>query len=496
MTSPNHDPSTVLFVTPECTPFAQAGGLGDVAAALPRALARHGLRPHVVMPLYQGINRNELEQLPERLLVPVGSELHEAGVWRGTLGDGARLYFLEEPSYFDRPGIYGPNGKSYADNLQRFVFLSRGAMELADRLELAPDVVHANDWPTALATLYAQNRPSPLPTVFTIHNVGYQGQFPLAGFSLTGLPSQELRSDSLEHFGSMNLMKGAILNATMLTTVSSTYAHEIQRPAFGGGLDGLLRSRSDALHGILNGIDMEVWDPSADPFLPAHFDATDLGGKQACKAALQRAAGFAERPEVPLFGLVTRLTYQKGLDVFARALGRILSLDVQIVLLGSGDPEAEKFFQTATGVRPDRFRAWIDFDPALAHRIEAGCDFFVMPSRYEPCGLNQLYSLRYGTLPVVRATGGLDDSVDNYDESTGAGTGFKFHDLNPQSMYDVMGWAVSTWYDRPSHIAAMTRRAMEQDFSWGRAARGYERVYRAAIERHGAGTLMPTGTRG
>ena len=448
------------------------------------------------MPLYQGIDRHGFERLSDRLQVRVGSEVREAGVWRGTLGQGVPLYLLEEPGYFDRAGIYGPNGTSFSDNLQRFVFLSHAALTLADRLDIAPDVVHANDWPTALAISYAQNRPTALPTVFTIHNVGYQGQFPLEGFSLTGLPSEELRADSLEHFGTMNLMKGAILNSTMLTTVSPTYAQEIQRPAFGGGLDGVLRSRTDALHGILNGIDVEVWNPSTDPYLPAHFDATDLVGKRTCKAQLQRAAGFAERPEVPVFGLVTRLTYQKGLDVFARALGRILSLDVQIVLLGTGDPEAERFFRTATEVRPDRFRAWIDFDPALAHRIEAGCDFFVMPSRYEPCGLNQLYSLRYGTLPVVRATGGLDDSVDNYDESTGGGTGFKFHDLNPQSMYDVIGWAVSTWYDRPSHIAAMQRRAMERDFSWDGAARGYESVYRAAIERHAAATLMPTGTRG
>ena len=496
MTSPDQDTSNLLFVTPECTPFAQAGGLGDVAAALPKALARHGHRPTVVMPMYRGIDRDAFERTRVRLSVPVGADAQEARVWRGTLGPGVPLLLIEAPAYFDRHGIYGPNGSSYADNLARFTLLSRAALQAADALGIEPDVVHAHDWPTALSVLYAQQRPEPLPTVFTLHNVGYQGQFPLESFSVTGLPAEHLHPDSLEHYGALNLLKGGILNATMLTTVSPTYAREIQRPAFGGGLDGLLRSRRDALRGVLNGIDMEAWDPATDPALPVRFDAGDLRGKAICKAELQRAAGFDVRPEVPLFGLITRLTYQKGLDVLARALGRILEMDVQFVLLGTGDPDAEAFFRTATAARSNRFHAWIDFDPALAHRIEAGCDFFVMPSRYEPCGLNQLYSLRYGTLPIVRATGGLDDSVDNYDEATGAGTGFKFHDLNPRSMHDVVGWAVSTWYDRPGHIELLRRRAMQQDFSWDTAARSYERVYREAIERHFAENLRPTGTRG
>lgn len=485
---------TLLFVTPECTPFAQAGGLGDVAASLPKALARLGLRPHVVMPLYASVDRGGLEPLPHRLRVPVGNDLREVRVWRGSLASEVPVYFLDDPGAFDRPGIYGPNGDSYPDNLQRFVLLSRGAFDVVEAVGLEPDVVHVHDWPTALSALYAQEQPRPLPTVLTLHNVGYQGIFPLDLFSSTGLGPRTLDPGCLEHYGSLNLLKGGILHASSLTTVSPTYAREIQRPSFGCGLDGVLRSRAGDLVGVLNGIDEEVWNPSTDPCLPSRFDAEDLTGKAACKAALQREAGFAERPEIPLFGLVTRLTYQKGLDVLARALGRILSLDVQMVLLGTGDPDAERFFETATRSRPDRFRAWIDFDSALAHRIEAGCDFFVMPSRYEPCGLNQLYSLRYGTLPVVRATGGLDDSVVNYDETTGDGTGFKFHDLNPQSMFDVVGWAVSTWYDRPDHVARMRRRAMKQDFSWDKAARRYVEVYEQAMDRVRAAPLLQTGT--
>ena len=479
---PSTDQS-VLLVTPECTPFAQVGGLGDVASALPVALRRHGHDVRVVMPLYGGIDRGALERLDHRVKVRLGGEEREARVWQGELPGGVPLYLLEEPELFDRAGVYGPNGCAYEDNLRRFAFLSRAACDLPSCMGFEPDVIHANDWPTALSVLYAKHLPRPVPTVLTLHNVGYQGAFPLRDFALTGLPPEELHSASLEHFGAMNLLKGAILNASMLTTVSPTYAREIQHPAFGCGLDGVLRSRASDLHGVLNGIDDRVWDPSRDPWLPARFDAQDLSGKAECKAALQREAGFPVRPEVPLFGLVTRLTYQKGLDVLARALGPILAMDVQFVLLGTGDAPAEAFFQMASRHRPDRFHAWIGFDPALAHRIEGGCDFFVMPSRYEPCGLNQLYSLRYGTLPIVRATGGLDDSVDNYDETTGGGTGFKLHDLNPTSMHDVIGWAVSTWYDRREHVEAMRKRAMRLDFSWERAAKGYEQVYRQAVEK-------------
>jgi starch synthase len=472
-------PLRILFVTPECTPFAQVGGLGDVAAALPRALRERGHDVRVVMPLYGQIDRSPFERLSQKLRVPLGREMREAGVWRGEVAPGVPLYLIEQSDFFDRDGVYGPNGSAFDDNLRRFAFASRAAGVLSDALGFAPDVVHANDWPTALSVLHAKH--AMVPSVLTLHNVGYQGQFPLGGFEVTGLPGGELSPGSLEHFGSMNLLKGAILNASMLTTVSPTYAKEIQGQALGCGLDGVLRSRGSDLRGILNGIDVESWNPSTDPALPSRFDAADLSGKAVCKASLQREAGLPVRPEVPLFGLVTRLTFQKGLDVLARALGRILRLDAQFVLLGTGDEEAEKFFRLASRVRPERFHAWIGFDPALSRRIEGGCDFFVMPSRYEPCGLNQMYSLRYGTLPIVRATGGLEDSVENYDEATGGGTGFKVYDLTPQSMYDVIGWAVSTYYDRPMHVEGMRRRAMVKDFSWEKAAGSYEEVYGQAL---------------
>jgi starch synthase len=300
---------------------------------------------------------------------------------------------------------------------------------------------------------------------------------------ITGLGREHYNPGELEHFGAMNLTKGALYHSTLLSTVSPTYAQEITTGAFGCGLDGVLSWRHGDLVGILNGIDTDEWNPAADRFLPTRFDSDHLEGKAKCKAALQKEAGLAARDDIPLLGVIGRLTSQKGFDVLAHALDRVLGWDLQIILLGTGDADAERFFAYVDSHRGDRFRAWLRFDNGRAHRIEAGADFFLMPSRFEPCGLNQMYSLRYGTLPVVRATGGLVDTVANYDEVTGGGTGFMFHDLHPESLANTIGWAVSTWFDRPAHIKAMRRRAMEQDFSWARAAHQYHSAYLRAYER-------------
>ncbi len=479
----------ILFVTSECTPFAQTGGLGDVSSALPIALRARGLEPSVVMPLYRSVDRSTLEPTHKTFVVPVGAARVMGRVWRTTLRGGVPVFLVEQDGYFDRDGVYGPDNEAYPDNLERFVFLSRASLEVARLFDLRPHVVHANDWPTALLPVLLQHdASSPLagtPSVLTIHNVGYQGVFPLSSAQVTGLGAEQFHPGSLEHYGRINLLKGGVYAATKLTTVSARYAQEIQQGAFGCGLDGVIRSRGADLTGILNGIDTETWNPRTDALLPARYDLDDPSGKLVCKADVQRAAGLPVRPDVPLFGMVTRLNWQKGVDVLAQALRRVLDLEAQVVLLGTGDHEAEAFFRAASEQRRDKFHAWIGFDQGLAHRIEAGADFFVMPSRYEPCGLNQMYSLRYGTLPLVRATGGLDDTVDNYDEATGAGTGFKLHDLNAGSLYDLIGWAVSTWYDRPLHLRAMRARAMRRDFSWDQAALRYEEVYAQAMGRTG-----------
>jgi starch synthase len=486
----------VLFVASECTPFAQTGGLGDVVGALPKALARRGIDVRVVIPLYAGFTWHELERLEGALKVPIGRGEARGAVRMGKLPKSdVTVYFLEHHGYFDRPYLYGPPGESYSDNLERFTFLSRGALELCKAIGFWPDVVHANDWQTALLPVYIDTVEWMKPlhaaaSVYTIHNLAYQGVFDAGALFLTGLGYEHYHAREFEHFGTMNLTKAAFYRATLLSTVSPTYAREIQMAAHGFGLDGVLAERSNDLRGVLNGIDAEEWNPETDRLIAASFSADSLAGKAECKRALQAESGLPIRADVPLYGFVGRLTRQKGIDVVAQILGGLLDLDVQLVLLGSGDRDAEAYFAHMATRRPDRFAAFFGFDNQRAHRIEAGADFFLMPSRFEPCGLNQLYSLRYGTLPIVRATGGLVDTVAPYDESSGTGTGFVFYDLTPSALYNVIGWAMSTWHDRPKHIVAMRQQAMRQDFTWDRSAAEYEKLYLSACARR-RGALAP-----
>jgi len=477
----------VLFVASECAPFAKTGGLADVAGALPKALHARGIDVRVVMPLYAGMPWSDLEVLDGVLGVPMYWGTAHARVRVGKLpGSEVPVYCLEYNRYFDRPYLYGPPSEGYPDNLERFTFLSRGSLEVCKALGFVPDVIHCNDWQTALVPVYVDTVEWAQPlhgaaTIYSIHNLAYQGVFDGGGMFITGLGREHFNPTEFEHFGALNLTKAALRHSTLLSTVSPTYAREIQTPEYGNGLDGVLAARSGELEGILNGIDVDEWNPAADRHLPAAFDVDRPQGKAACKAALQKEAGFPVRADVPLFGIVGRLTPQKGFDVLAHALDRILGWDVQIVLLGTGDDDAQRFFAYVDAHRGDRFRAWLRFDNGRAHRIEAGADFFLMPSRFEPCGLNQMYSLRYGTLPIVRATGGLVDTVTNYDEKTAEGTGFVFADLHPEALANTIGWAVSTWFDRPGHIQIMRDRAMRQDFSWDRAGRRYEDLYRRAV---------------
>jgi len=479
----------VLFVSSECAPFAKTGGLGDVVGALPKALARRGIDARIVMPLYSGIRWDDLDTLEGVLRVPNGFGEARGGVRLGHLPRSeVPIYFLEHKDYFDRPYLYGPPEEGYSDNIERFTFLSRGALELCKALGFIPDIVHANDWQAALVPVYINTVEWSKPlhgaaSLYTIHNLAYQGVWDGGALFITGLGREHYHAREFEHFGSMNLTKAAFYHSTLLNTVSPTYAREIQTPEQGFGLDGVLRERGGDLFGILNGIDIEEWNPETDPFIAANFKTESLAGKLACKRSLQAEAGFPVRDDVPLFGIVSRLNPQKGIDVLAQVLRGALDLNLQLVMLGSGDPDAERYFLHVAGLRRDRFRAFIGFDNPLAHRIEAGADYFLMPSRFEPCGLNQMYSLRYGTLPIVRATGGLVDTVRQYEESRGEGTGFLFHDLTPSALYNVIGWAVSTWFDRPAHIDKMRVEAMAENNSWDHSAEQYERLYLKAYER-------------
>jgi 1,4-alpha-glucan branching enzyme len=489
-------PLRVLFVSSEVSPFAQTGGLGGVVGSLPKALRARGIDVRVIMPLYAGIPWDDLQILDGALQVPMGFGDVASRLRLGRLPRSeVPVYFLEHRGYFDRPTLYGRSGSEYLDNIERFAFLSRGALEAARALGFHADVVHAHDWHTALVPVYMNldGHLGPLhdgASLFTIHNLSHQGVAGADALRMIGLGPEHFVSRGLEHFGQLNLMKGALYHATLINTVSPTYAREIQTPAYGFGLDGVLRERGADLLGILNGIDVEEWNPEKDPFLPAHFSASDLRGKAGCKESLQREVGLPIRPEVPLLGLVSRLTAQKGVDVLLEILPALARLDLQILVLGNGEHPLEDGFRRIAEAFPDRIRAWIKYDHRLSHRIEAAADFFLMPSRFEPCGLSQLYSLRYGTLPIARATGGLVDTVINYDEQKGTGTGFVFRDLHTESLYNTIRWALTTYHDRPDHIQAMRKQAMLQDFSWEHTAAAYEAAYREAFARK-RGHLLP-----
>ena len=452
------------MIASEVAPFAKTGGLADVMSALPRALGRLGHQVDVVMPCYRGIRLED-------------SKVH--------VDDGVRLVFIERPEYFDREFVYGVAGGDYADNAERFTYLTRAALAWAASSAAPYSVVHAHDWQTGLAPLLLQREyrhHSSLRdagTVFTIHNLAYQGIFDAAWLPRLGLGWELMHVDALEYYGRISFLKGGILFSGAITTVSPRYAREIQQPELGFGFDGILRHRSADLVGILNGIDYDQWDPARDANLPEPYDASNLVGKQAAKRALLEEYGLAVDARVlarPLVGMISRLIDQKGFDLVASLGDELPRLNATFVLLGTGEPRYEAFWRDLALRFPTRVGARIGFDERLAHRIEAGADLFLMPSRFEPCGLNQLYSLRYGTVPLVRETGGLADTVRNFDPETGAGTGFTFVEYTPQALLDTLRRALNVYEDRSSWQRIQAA-GMQQDFSWDASARQYVKVY-------------------
>lgn len=481
----------ILFVSSECVPFAKAGGLGDVVGALPKALKALGHDVRVLLPRYGILKATK----PQRIPGPLGVRFGWGTAWCGVLEDrlpdsDVPIYFLEHNELFDDGALYADEDGSL-QSAARFALLSQASFELCRFLDFEPDILHVNDWPSAWAAVSLNHGPEAAnfpntASVMTIHNMNHQPRFPVATLELLHLPAEEvLRPDCLGDYGGLNPFKGGLYNATKITTVSPTYAREIRSPEFGAGLDDVMRFRAADLVGVLNGIDEETWNPATDPHIPENYSVEDMSGKAACKAALQREFGLDVRPDVPLLGIVSRLSPQKGIDVVMRTLDGLLGLDVQLAILGSGDPTLEAWMRGRGDRRDGRFAAWVGYNEALAHRIEAGSDFFLMPSRFEPCGLNQLYSQRYGTLPIVRATGGLEDTVEQCDPVTGRGTGFKLWDLHEGSLYETVRWAVNVWRDRPDAIQAMQRRCMKKKMGWGVIAREYEEIYRWALESKG-----------
>jgi len=480
----------IVMIASECVPYAKTGGLADVVGALPKTLQAMGHQVMVVIPKYSLIDYTRHGLNP--FLQSMGVWMGDAQEWCSvhmTSKYGYPVYFIEAHKYFDRWGLYHDQYfNDYQDNPRRFGFLTRAALQLCRDLNFRPDIVHAHDWQAALAPGYLKiwdwNDPvlGGAASVLTIHNIAYQGVYSAKDYDYLGLQWGNFTPSKFEDHGRINFLKGGIHYADMVNTVSPTYAWETRTPSGGYGLAPYLNDRGDAYVGILNGVDYTQWNPAVDPLIPAHYTVKDLSGKGLCKQALQQRFGLEVNPNIPIIGVVSRLVSQKGLDLLAQTIEDITrDMLVQFVVLGSGDPWLENFYRSLPSRYPGRMGSYIGFNEELSHWIEAGCDFFIMPSIYEPCGLNQIYSLKYGTVPIVRATGGLDDTVQQYDESSGSGTGFKFWDATPAAIYYTVGWAVSTYFDRPKHMQAMIRLAMVQSFSWEDSARQYEQLYEQAM---------------
>lgn len=485
----------ILFVASEAVPFAKTGGLGDVVGALPRAIERLGHQVAVVLPLYRQTREcgQPLDETSIRVEIPIGRKTVAASVLRSTLpNSNVPVYLVDQPAYYNRDALYAEKGKDYVDNCERFVFLSRGALELARQLPQTWDVVHAHDWQTGLVPAYVSQsyrengRFRHAATLFTIHNMAYQGRFWHWDMILTGLDWGLFNWRQLEFYGELNLLKAGIVFADAVSTVSRRYAAEIQTPEFSHGLDGVLQWRRAELHGIVNGVDYDVWNPESDRHLAAWYsDATFQHGKPQCKAALQAQQRLPVRSDVPLIGMIGRLDPQKGWDLVAEIADRLLSCDVQLAVLGTGHRQFEVLLEDLARRYPSRVGVNFAFDESLAHQIEAGADMFLMPSHYEPCGLNQMFSLRYGTVPIVRATGGLANTVvDTTPETLAAGTatGFVFREYTADALWSAVLRALDYW-TQPAEWRAIVRHGMRQDWSWTRSAREYVALYEQLCRR-------------
>jgi starch synthase len=471
------------MIASEAVPFAKTGGLADVLGALPRALVRLGHHVDVVMPRYRGIDAPSLG----RISVALGAMTFDVEVLSSTAG-GVRTIFIDHPDYFDRDYLYGTANHDYPDNPERFAFLSKAALTWALASGNQYDVAHAHDWqagllPVQLTQMFRMHQISRrIPCVFTIHNLAYQGVFDASWLPRLGLPWDLMHIDAMEYWNRISYLKAGINFSRVITTVSPRYAEEIQTPELGFGFDGILRARRADLVGILNGIDYDQWDPARDPNLPEPYDASQIEGKAAGKRRVLGTYGFPETAELtdrPLIGMVSRLVDQKGFDLLADLADELPRLDATFILLGSGERRYEDLWLGLAARHPDRIGVRIGFDEQLSHVIEGGADLFLMPSRFEPCGLNQMYSLRYGTVPLVRATGGLFDTVRNFDPVTGEGTGFTFAQYSPQALLNTLRWALGIYQDR-GVWRRIQAAGMKQDFSWDASARQYVKVYERA----------------
>ena len=473
----------IVFVASEGVPFSKTGGLADVVSALPKALVELGFDVEVLLPRYRATQDGEIVPAGRAVTIPLSGGFRFARVQAGGLLKGVRHYLIDCPEFFDRDGLYQSKGTDFKDNYLRFAGFSLAALEFIQRLGPPPEIIHCHDWQTALLPVYLRRNYgsdlfySDTQVVLTIHNLAFQGEFPRETLKEISLDESLFDVDYLEYYGKVNLLKGGLVFADAITTVSPTYAREIQTAEFGAGLEGVLQKYAGRLRGILNGADYEAWNPASDPLIPARYTPDDLAGKRECKRALLAKMGVAS-PVLsrPLLGIVSRFDRGKGFDLLAEIAEDLAARDLYVVILGTGAPEYEELFERLAEKHPGKFLVRVAYDNHLAHLIEAGADLFLMPSRYEPCGLNQMYSLKYGTVPVVRATGGLDDTIEAFDGSSG--TGFKFQEYTGAALMDAIVRALET-YRWPKLWSKVVQNGMQKDFSWERSAREYAELYRS-----------------
>jgi starch synthase len=483
----------VIYVSAEVSPFAKSGELADVASSLPKYLASFGMDVSVFMPKYR---RPEIESLPKELvktkiLIPVGEGKVKAQVYRSELGR-YNIYFIENPKYFWRENIYGTGKGEYLDNDERFIFFSRAVLEFLWKTKMPVDVIHCNNWPTALIPVFLKthyaNRShfKKVATILTLHNIAYQGEFPAEALSLAGLNWNDLSPRPLDFNGKFNFLRTGLLFSDILNTVSYSYRREILTMKHGFGLKDVLNSRKNVFFSIRNGVDYEIWNPETDPYIVANYTPSDLRPKQECKKDLIQEFGLSLPPQTAIIGVVSYLSSQKGFDILIEAMEKIMDMDVGLVILGKGDEKYESEFLTIRDRYPGKFSIKFELNPALVHKIAAGADIFLIPSLYEPCGQNQLYSFRYGTVPVVRATGGLGETVKAYDPKTMRGNGFVFKEYSSQSLVKALRKALSC-YKKPSVWKKIIKVGLEENFSWRSAARRYAKLYRSALEMRKGG---------
>src|SRR5580704_17584526 len=472
----------IAFAASECVPFSKTGGLADVVGALPRALAALGHQVSVYVPRYRQTKLADPQTVVRSLTIPFDDKYRFCSVVTAGASGGVRFYFVDYPPYFDRDAIYGSPAGDYPDNAERFALFSRAVLE-ASKILGVPHVFHCHDWqsallPVLLRTVYAEDPAfRDAATVFTIHNMGYQGLFPPDILPLLMLPWDLFTMSKMEFFGQVNFLKGALTYSDYITTVSRKYSQEIQTAEYGFGLEGVLHDRASTVSGILNGVDYDEWSPQTDKFAVAKFSPQDLSGKAKCKQDLLAAFGMsAADAKLPVIGIVSRFAAQKGFDLISQIADRLAREPVIMVTLGAGDKPYEELFLRLHKQFPNKIAVKVAYDNAIAHKIEAGADMFLMPSRYEPCGLNQIYSLKYGTVPIVRATGGLDDTIEPRDARTGKGTGFKFTEYNGESLLLTIKQALQAYRDQTSW-QVLVRNGMNKDFSWNASAREYGKIY-------------------